>query len=239
MVGQLFEPTFASILSELDRTASPVSIREFWSVDCISHGQSAELNRHHNGNVVDVRLHERLKLPLMPCQMTDTGRDIANLILNYLPAPGEAAPFVLPRRSKKPFDFNDPSALKVGPVAHGHTLAFLGHSLAAIGTLPILAALPDLFSSVVLIDPILLTRDCKGVQVSRAMAMAALTRPHIWGSKAEALKAVRAPKGSFYQRWAGPVRERFEEFGLQSLSHGRVAVRCDVEQEAVRLQHLC
>jgi hypothetical protein len=96
-----------------------------------------------------------------------------------------------------------------------------------------MAALPDLFSSAILIDPILIAGKNRGIEVSQMMAFNALTRPHVWPTKEEAVKMIRAPKGSFYQRWHPSVRERFEEFGLQPVSHGRWAVKCDIEQEAV------
>lgn len=99
--------------------------------------------------------------------------------------------------------------------------------------LPVMAAIPNLFDAAFLIDPILQTPECRGPAVSRSMALNALTRPHVWQSREEALKMIRAPKDSYYQRWAPEVRLRFEEFGLQDISNGRVAVKCDIEQECV------
>ncbi|EIW57881.1 alpha/beta-hydrolase [Trametes versicolor FP-101664 SS1] len=125
---QIWEPMLKPLLARLSESATDV-VDEIWSFEAVQHGDSAVINDHAQRDIVDWH---------------DLTRDILNFLSTYLPAdPGAALATVL--HPVAPHEFGK---------SRRRRLVGVGHSFG--GTILARAALaqPDLFDSLVLVEPI-------------------------------------------------------------------------------------
>jgi pimeloyl-ACP methyl ester carboxylesterase len=116
----------------------------------------------------------------------------------------------------------------------------MGHSLGAVTTLLAAAARPELFSALVLIDPVLLPlRLLWGLRLLRLFglqgrvprAVLARRRRRVFRGKTEALRLFLSGRGIF-KRWSPEFVEAYLECGLLEKDARTAVLRCDPELEA-------
>lgn len=116
----------------------------------------------------------------------------------------------------------------------------MGHSLGAVATLIAAARRPELFTALVLIDPVLLTgRMLWGLRALRLFGMRsrlprailARRRRRVFRGKSEALRLFLAGRGIF-KRWAPEFVEAYLACGLLEKDAQSAVLRCDPELEA-------
>jgi pimeloyl-ACP methyl ester carboxylesterase len=113
----------------------------------------------------------------------------------------------------------------VGPVVG------LGHSLGGTTTAGAAAERPDLFTHIVLLDPIFLPREFRNVTAAdNHMAAAARRRRREWDGAAAVLAAYgsRPP----FSSWRENALRAYVEHGFEPAGDGRVRLRCPPEIEA-------
>jgi pimeloyl-ACP methyl ester carboxylesterase len=116
----------------------------------------------------------------------------------------------------------------------------MGHSLGAVATFIAAAAQPGLFSALVLIDPVFLSRRLLwGLAALRLLGLAgrvpravlARRRRRTFKGKAQALRLFLAGRGIF-KRWSPEFVEAYLECGLLEKDEATAVLRCDPELEA-------
>lgn len=116
----------------------------------------------------------------------------------------------------------------------------MGHSLGAVTTAIAAAGHPELFSALVLIDPVFLPRPklwalaaarMLGLKGQVPRAGLARRRRRIFRDKAEAFKLYLSGRGIF-KRWAPEFVEAYLECGLLEKDDAAAVLRCDPELEA-------
>lgn len=124
-------------------------------------------------------------------------------------------------------------AMGTGPVTG------VGHSIGAVATLLAAARRPDLFSRLVLLDPVLLPRRIvlllrllRGVGKKDAFPLArrARRRRDGWADRGEALAYFRGK--SLFRHWEDAYLRSYVTYGLRPDAGGRVALLCPPEAEA-------
>jgi pimeloyl-ACP methyl ester carboxylesterase len=116
----------------------------------------------------------------------------------------------------------------------------IGHSLGAVTTYIAAATFPDLFSAIVLIDPVFLPRRLLwpmallkwiGLTSRLPIAAKARRRRRTFRSKAAALKRFVTGRGIF-KSWSPEFVEAYLECGLLEEDHNTAILKCDPELEA-------
>ena len=123
--------------------------------------------------------------------------------------------------------------IKAGPVIG------VGHSIGAVATLLAAARRPDLFSMIVLLDPVLLPRrsilllrllTISGRKNAFPLAQRARRRRSSWTNRQEALDYFRGK--SLFRNWEEPFLRAYVTYGLKPDAHGRAVLLCPPEAEA-------
>ncbi len=116
----------------------------------------------------------------------------------------------------------------------------IGHSLGAVTTYIAAALYPDLFSSIILIDPPILPRRrlwglallrLTGLKGRLSLARKARRRRRVFRGKQEALNRFLAKRGIF-KTWSREFVEAYLECGLLEKDEETAVLRCDPELEA-------
>ncbi|KAG6877793.1 hypothetical protein C0993_003887 [Termitomyces sp. T159_Od127] len=188
---EIWEPTLQHLFS------SPAAsvIDEVWTWESVQHGDACLINGDKNGGVFD---------------WTDNARDILNFLNFYLPSKASASslPTHLNRVSAEESTYRQNN-----PFRH-RTLIAVGHSYG--GCTSTLAALiqPKLFSSLILIDPIIIkptgSSNHKSKHVNN-LVRGALTRRQTWSSRNEAFHALR--QSPFFGAWDPAALKVYIECG--------------------------
>ena len=123
--------------------------------------------------------------------------------------------------------------MKPGPVVG------VGHSIGAVATLLAAARRPDLFSRIVMLDPVLLPRryilllrllKIIGKKNAFPLAKRARRRRNGWGSREEALDYFRDK--SLFRNWEDTYLRAYVTYGLKPDADGRTVLLCPPEAEA-------
>lgn len=204
---EIWEATLRYLLSS--PTASLID--EVWSWEAVQHGDAALVNETNLSGIFDWR---------------DNARDIAHFLLYYLPE--DASSKVLPthlqllpetiRESRKIKGFSSRSL-----VAVGHSFGGCSSILAAVN-------FPALFSSIILIDPVVLS----GRENSShffALNLAALARRERWPSREEALRLFKT--SPFFGAWHPDTLQLYVTYGLCKDSQGGVRLKMSSMHEAL------
>jgi len=124
-------------------------------------------------------------------------------------------------------------SLRVGPVLG------LGHSIGAVTTMFSAARRPDLFSGIVLLDPVLLPRryifltrllKLAGRKDRFPLAVRARKRRNGWQSRREALEFFRGK--NLFQGWEESFLRAYVTYALRPDADGRLVLVCPPEAEA-------
>ncbi|KAG9313781.1 Alpha/Beta hydrolase protein [Chiua virens] len=161
----------------------------------------------------------------------DNSRDIANFLLNYLPE--DVAPTVLPTRLQRV----PASAVKVREECGYHTrkLVVVGHSLGGCTSLRVASEFPKLFSSFVLVDPIIVRTYTAKAGHHYHMILGAFTRRDRWTSREEAFQLMK--KSPFFNVWHPEVLRDFVDHAVIDDPDGGVKLKMPPLQEALTFAH--
>ncbi|KAG6860707.1 hypothetical protein C0995_008292 [Termitomyces sp. Mi166 len=188
---EIWEPALQHLLS------SPAAsiIDEVWTWESVQHGDACLINADKNGGVFD---------------WTDNARDILNFLNFYLPSKASVSP--LPTHLAR-VPAEESTHRQDNPFSH-RTLIAVGHSYG--GCTSALAALtqPKLFSSVILIDPVILKPTGSLIHESEQknrLVFGALTRRETWSSREEAFQVLS--ESPFFGAWDPAVLKVYIECG--------------------------
>ncbi|KAG6817570.1 hypothetical protein H0H87_006947 [Tephrocybe sp. NHM501043] len=188
---EIWEPVLQHLLSS--QAAS--TIDEVWTWESVQHGDACLINGDKNGGVFD---------------WTDNARDILNFLTNYLPtkASGGSLPTHLPRLPSDEVEFRQNN-----PFRH-RTLITIGHSYGGCTSTYAALTLPKLFSSIMLIDPVIVKPT--GHLISRServdkLVQGAILRRESWSSREEALGLLS--KSPFFGAWDPAVLKIYIDCG--------------------------
>ncbi|KAI6038643.1 Alpha/beta hydrolase family-domain-containing protein [Pisolithus marmoratus] len=191
--------------SLLDSTAGPL-IDEVWSWEAVHHGDSALVNAKNLSGIFDWQ---------------DDARDIVNFLVNYLPE--EATPVPLPTCLARLPGATSNARKDLG--YRHRRLITVGHSFG--GTSSALAALnfPKLFSSVILVDPIIPADKPRGIDE--------ILRRNFWSSREEALRQfIQSP---FFASWHPEVLKTYVDHGLTVDATGIARLKMTPVQEGLSI----
>lgn len=195
---RIWEPFLATLLKKFhkEKRNEDLYIEEVWSFEAVNHGDGAVLNDGKLGDTFN---------------WADNARDVLNFLLHFLPSnPREATlppvldPVPLDESSRRSrFGFS------------GRKLVGVGHSLGGCSVTRAAIDFPALFSSLVLVDPVVvpaLEKDPSGGIVG--LQRGAVARRSRWPSREEALESFR--KTPFFQTWHPSVLETYVKEGIVS-----------------------
>ncbi|KAI0346372.1 alpha/beta-hydrolase [Trametopsis cervina] len=215
---EIWEPVMGHFLAENAASDAPLDIAEMWSWEAVNHGDAALINGGKLGGIYD---------------WSDQSRDIAQFLAHYMPSsplsPAESLPVHLPRQGESVADSRKKSGFEQ------RTLVVVAHSFSGAATTIAAVNYPALFSSIVLVDPVL--RPLRpGVPVFTweahvSLATAAVKRRAHWPSRQEALEQFRA--NPFWQVWDPAALDRYVECGLYEDPNGGFKLKMSGMQEAI------
>ena len=181
-----------------------------------------------------------------PCEAADNwaenGRDLLNFIAYYLDAKDAGSDSdSLPRPAPDvPRELGlldnvasiDPgSAIPTERTYRGRLIVGIGHSLGGSATVFAATACPALFSSLVLVDPVLSPPTMFDPSKTALVAMGALRRRGVWNSRKEAKESFLAKP--FFRAWDPRILDGYVDLGMHELGTGQVALKTKPFYEAV------
>ena len=116
----------------------------------------------------------------------------------------------------------------------------IGHSLGGVITYMTAALYPDLFSKIVLIDPVILPQDYLfslfilrsfGLTNRLPLVRGAKRRKHTFTSQDEALSRFSKGKGAF-RNWRHPFIKAYVDWGFKNAGNGNITLKCNPQNEA-------
>ncbi|KAF8842804.1 alpha/beta-hydrolase [Paxillus ammoniavirescens] len=181
-------------------------IDEVWAWEAVQHGDSALVNASNLSGIFD---------------WSDNSRDIANFLLNYLPE--EVKTEALPIRLERVLESSSRARKE-----HGYRtrkIAVVGHSFGGCTSLRVALDFPTLFSSLILVDPVLLQPPGYTLLPGflRNKVLGAYSRRERWASREEALRLFK--KSPFFSRWNPGVLQLYVDHGLADDSSGGVKLK--------------
>ncbi|KIJ69855.1 hypothetical protein HYDPIDRAFT_104488 [Hydnomerulius pinastri MD-312] len=198
---EIWETMLRSVLD----SPSGYLIGEVWSWEAVQHGDSALINANNLSGIFD---------------WMDAARDIANFLLSYLPdnAHGDALPTRLERL---------PESVNETRKAHGfrtRKIVLVGHSFGGCTSLRAALSFQKLFSSIILVDPVVAQPHTYRSDYLFMMVLGALSRRERWTSREEALCQFK--KSPFFSTWDPETLQLYVNHGLVN----------DHEREGVKLK---
>ncbi|KAG6381845.1 alpha/beta-hydrolase [Boletus reticuloceps] len=187
-------------------------VDEVWAWDAVQHGDAAVVNANNLNGIFD---------------WLDNTRDIANFLLHYLPEHVDAT--VLPTRLPRL-----PASVTSVREERGYRtrkLVVVGHSFGGCTSLRVAFDFPKLFSSFVLVDPIIQRPDMYPSEYVYGYVLGALTRRDRWSSREEALQLFQ--KSPFFSAWNPDVLRLYAEHALTDDVKGGVRLKMSGLQEGI------
>ncbi|KIK99561.1 hypothetical protein PAXRUDRAFT_786681 [Paxillus rubicundulus Ve08.2h10] len=179
-------------------------VDEIWAWEAAQHGDAALINASNLSGIFD---------------WLDNSRDIANFLLNYLPeeVKSEALPTRLERESG--------SQARKERGYRTRKIVAVGHSFGGCTSLRVALDFPALFSSIILVDPVLMQPPgytlLPGYLDNKVLG--AFSRRERWASREEALRLFK--KSPFFSRWNPGVLQLYVDHGLTDDSDGGVKLK--------------
>ncbi|KAG6841357.1 hypothetical protein C0991_011900 [Blastosporella zonata] len=188
---EIWEPVLQQLLSS--QAASIID--EVWTWESVQHGDACLINGDKNGGIFD---------------WTDNARDILNFLTFYLPTKASASrlPTHLARLPSDETGFRQNN-----PFRH-RTLVAVGHSYGGCTTTLAALTLPKLFSSIFLIDPVIVKPTGNLLHESgraNKLVQGAILRRETWSSREEALRVLS--QSPFFGAWDPSVLKLYIECG--------------------------
>ncbi|KAI6038642.1 Alpha/Beta hydrolase protein [Pisolithus marmoratus] len=203
-----------TMLRNLLDSASAALVDEVWAWEAVHHGDSALVNAENLSGIFDLQ---------------DDARDIVNFLLHYLPE--EATPVPLPPCLARVPEVTSDARKELG--YNRRRLVIVGHSFG--GTSSTLAALnfPKLFSSVILVDPIILADKPKTIDEIFKFAANIFIRRSSWSSREEALRQFK--QSPFFASWHPEVLKTYVDHGLTIDTTGSARLKMAPVQEGLSI----
>ncbi|KAF8510415.1 alpha/beta-hydrolase [Hysterangium stoloniferum] len=197
---QVWEPTLKHLLSLLAcQGHSGVFIDEIWSFEAVQHGDSGVINNGNRSDIFDWQDHVR---------------DINNFLVHYMPE--EITPGTLPTF----LDYvSGPTSRRV--VGLGQSIGGAAISLAAVTH-------PKLFSSLVLIDPLIVPKSYEIGSLFSRLLRNTLRKPARWPSRRAAMTSLQKLPGT--KSWDPAVIESYVRHGTidsTAGAEGETSLRMD------------
>jgi pimeloyl-ACP methyl ester carboxylesterase len=225
---QIWEPVFRHLIEITERPNSPIRIDEIWSMDCIAHGDAALINGRYLPKL-------RKSFPFnhvnhSPQRSTadrrDYGRDIANLLINFLPeTAGQDVPQLLERL---------PGAVASRRAENGlanRLVLGLGHSLGADATVRCALEWPAIFSAIVVAESTLFPASQNGSRAGPIVIKSTLGRRSAWPSREEAKKGLL--KSPMFAAWDPAAVDAYVRYGMyEDPTTGQIHLKCPPGMEA-------
>lgn len=123
------------------------------------------------------------------------------------------------------------SAIPTERTYRGRLIVGIGHSLGGSATVFAATACPALFSSLVLVDPVLSPPTMFDPSKTALVAMGALRRRGVWNSRKEAKESFLAKP--FFRAWDPRILDGYVDLGMHELGTGQVALKTKPFYEAV------
>ncbi|KDQ07652.1 hypothetical protein BOTBODRAFT_38633 [Botryobasidium botryosum FD-172 SS1] len=213
---ETWEPTFTQLLDLEARNGNEsAKIDEIWSLDYVNQGDSALINEGKLGDIFD---------------WADNARDILNLLLNYLPS------------CPPPSSSHIPVSLDRVPVGEAEqrkvrgfdkrTIVGIGHSIGGCSVTRAALQCPQLFDSLILVDPVITPTSADSSPHTNSLATKAAIRRSAWPSREEARDLLsRSP---FFGAWHPSALDKYIEHALcPDPATGGVRLKMDPMQETV------
>ncbi|KAF5350679.1 hypothetical protein D9756_008735 [Leucocoprinus leucothites] len=191
---EIWEPTIESVVN----SPSGKLVDEIWAWEAVQHGDSALLNEESLGYFFD---------------WADNGRDILNFLHFFIPTSLTDAPLPTHLRRVEP----EETQYRKTHGFKNRTFVGIGHSYGGCTTTFAALENPKLFSSLVLIDPVIIKpydRQEQGLADSRTNGLiyGALNRRESWPSKEDALASFK--QNPFFSIWDPEVLKIYVECGI-------------------------
>ncbi|KAG8852542.1 hypothetical protein FRB96_008638 [Tulasnella sp. 330] len=194
---RIWEPALIYLLSgPSERMGCGYFIEEVWSFEAVNHGDSAVINSDNLGDWFE---------------WIDNSRDILNFVLHYLPA--QAGNTGLPT-FLQPVEDGEAHRRRRDGFLH-RTIVGVGHSLGGCTTARAVADSPALWSSLILVDPVIaptLKPDVPG-SIVPSLITGAVGRRTEWPSREEAL--AQFLKVPFFQAWDRDALDVYVQEGIR------------------------
>ncbi|KAG6380138.1 Alpha/Beta hydrolase protein [Boletus reticuloceps] len=204
--------TWETMLRSLLNAPAGAMVDEVWAWDAVQHGDAAVVNANNLNGIFD---------------WLDNTRDIANFLLHHLPEHVDAT--VLPTRLPRL-----PASVTSVREERGYRtrkLVVVGHSFGGCTSLRVAFDFPKLFSSFVLVDPVIQRPDMYPSEYVYGYVLGALTRRDRWSSREEALQLFQ--KSSFFSAWNPDVLRLYAEHALIDDAKGGVRLKMSGLQEGI------
>lgn len=211
---ETWEPTLLELINENRKSHESYTIDEVWSWEAVNHGDPYLVNTERLGGMYEWR---------------DNSRDILHFFLHYMPAScsPNKLPIHLPRL--------DPTVAE-GRRLHGFTSRInvgIGHSLGGCTVTRAAITEPALFSSLILVDPMIRPHPKGELSITPAtyqFTVGAIARQIHWPSRDDARKRFLA--SPFFAAWHPAVLELYLECGLYDDPNGGVSLKTPGKWEA-------
>jgi len=158
----------------------------------------------------------------------DNSRDILNFLINYLPASTRplGLPTHLPRLPPEESEARKFSGYK------DRTLAVIGHSFGGCTSLQVAINYPALFSSLILVDPVVVQPGLYGrSETLKNLVKGAMQRREHWPTREEALRLFK--QVPFFAAWDSETLKIYVEHGLAPDPKGGFRLKMSGLQEAI------
>ncbi|KAJ1301034.1 hypothetical protein OPQ81_003455 [Rhizoctonia solani] len=205
---EIWETTLRYLLSTFQGQAS---IDEIWALDAVNHGDSGILNKDNLGEIFE---------------WSDGTRDILNFITNYLPDKIEDG-----HVDRNLSRISEQAAQQ--RLQHGfkdRAIVGIGHSFGGSTLTRAVIESPQLFSSIILVDPVIYASYVNRGPGNDALAKCAIIRRDHWPDRESAKSGfVKSP---FFQTWHPDVLADYIKYGIVEDEQG-ARLKCSGYQEAV------
>ncbi|OCH94591.1 alpha/beta-hydrolase [Obba rivulosa] len=219
---EIWEPALLRLVEAQRGAGAAYDIDEIWTWEAVNHGDACLVNARRLCGIYDWQ---------------DNTRDILHFLLHYLPS--SASPAVLPTHLPRLPDSVAQSRIRRGFA--DRTVVGIGHSFGGCTTAYAAITYPQLFSSLILVDPIIFPHESAGTLDPRSGVPDSVGRHHNvtgaiqrrdrWASREEALRLFSAI--SFFAAWDPAVLELYVECALCDDPDGGVRLKMPGIQEAV------
>lgn len=206
---EIWETTFRYIISSME-SSHRLDIDEIWAIDAVNHGDSALMNQSKYSDVFE---------------WSDHSRDILNFMVNYLP--NMIAGGCDPTLSQVPEEI---SRHRLENGFDSRVVVGLGHSFGGCTLMRTALHAPRLFSSLIMVDPVMYPSYAFRGQYIGQLIKGALSRRDQWPDR-EAAKAGLL-KSPFFKAWHPDVLSDYLKFGIYECQDG-VRLKCSGHQEGV------
>ncbi|KAH8827510.1 Alpha/beta hydrolase family-domain-containing protein [Flagelloscypha sp. PMI_526] len=191
-------------------------VGEIWSFEGVQHGDSAIING------------KTLESAGLSC-WEDHSRDIVHFLTHFLPS--QSSDLDLPA-ALSPIPLSETQDRLVNGLAKNRRLVTIGHSFGSSTALLAAIHFPRLFSSLFLMDPIVIRPRMPDVYSLIGIVMkTGLMRKNLWSCREEAIRQLsRSP---FFESWHHAALQSYLNHGLHVATDGKTRLKMPPLQECI------